>query len=226
MYLSKGGQIALIKSTLSNFPTYLLSLLPISASVAKRIESIQCSFLWGGIGEEFKFYLVNWSPIREGGLGIQNLRFFNRALLGKWLWRFVSELCAWWRKVVKAKYGSEKEGWRSRANASSYGIGLWKFISREWHRFSSHIRLIPSNGSRISFWEKVWCGNSSLKEVFPGLYSLASNKEASIADNIDLLSGSHQWNISFLCSLNDWEVDDMVSFYSLLYSHNLGGGVD
>ena len=28
-YLSKGGQIALIKSTLSNLPTYLLSLLPI-----------------------------------------------------------------------------------------------------------------------------------------------------------------------------------------------------
>jgi hypothetical protein len=40
MYLSKGGQIALIKSTLSNFPTYLLPLFPIPASVAKRIESI------------------------------------------------------------------------------------------------------------------------------------------------------------------------------------------
>jgi hypothetical protein len=40
MYLSKGGRIALIKSTLSNFPTYLLPLFPILASVAKRIESI------------------------------------------------------------------------------------------------------------------------------------------------------------------------------------------
>jgi hypothetical protein len=58
-YLSKGGQIALIKSTLSNLPTYLLSLLPISAAVVKRIKSIQCDFLWGGMGEEFKFHLVN-----------------------------------------------------------------------------------------------------------------------------------------------------------------------
>jgi hypothetical protein len=40
MYLSKGGQIAFIKSTLSNFPTYLMSLLPIPALVARRIESI------------------------------------------------------------------------------------------------------------------------------------------------------------------------------------------
>jgi hypothetical protein len=38
-YLSKGGRIALIKSTLSNLPTYLLSLLPIPVVVAKRIES-------------------------------------------------------------------------------------------------------------------------------------------------------------------------------------------
>ena len=112
MYLSKGGRIALIKSTLSNLPTYLLSLFPILASVAKHIESIQCGFLWGDIGEEFKFHLVNWpklcSPVSEGGLGICNLRCFNRVLLGKWLWRFASDPGAWWRKLVEAKYGSER----------------------------------------------------------------------------------------------------------------------
>ena len=37
MYLSKGGRIALIKSTLSNLPTYRLSILPIPVAVAKRI---------------------------------------------------------------------------------------------------------------------------------------------------------------------------------------------
>jgi hypothetical protein len=34
MYLSKGGRVTVIKSTLSNLPTYLLSLFPIPASVA------------------------------------------------------------------------------------------------------------------------------------------------------------------------------------------------
>ena len=114
MYLSKGGRIALIKSTLSNLPTYLLSILHIPATVAKRIEWIQCGFLWGGIGEDFKFHLVNWpkvcSSVREGGLGIRNLRCFNHALLGKWLWRYASEPGAFWRKVVEAKYGSERGG--------------------------------------------------------------------------------------------------------------------
>jgi hypothetical protein len=40
MYLSKGGRVALIKSTLSNLPTYMMSLYPIPTLVAKCIEKI------------------------------------------------------------------------------------------------------------------------------------------------------------------------------------------
>jgi hypothetical protein len=72
----------------------------------------------------------------------------------------------------------------------------------------------------------VWCGSSPLKEAFPGLFSLACNKDASIADNLDFSSGSQQWNVTFMRSLNDWEVEDLAPFYSLLYSSTLNGGVD
>jgi hypothetical protein len=230
MDLSKGSRIAFIKSTLSKFPTYLLSILPIPMAVAKYIESIQCGFLWGGIGEEFKSHLVNWlkvcSPVQEGELGICNLKCFNHALLGKWLLRYASKPGACWRRMVEAKYGSKKGGWRSCIRAGPHGMGFWKSISKDWHRFSSHFRLIPGDESRISFWGEVWCGSSPLKEVFPGLYSLASNNEAFIVDNYDLLSRSHQWNVSFLRSLNDWEVEDLASLYSFLYSYKLGGEAD
>ena len=46
LYLSKGGRVTLIKSTLSNLPTYFLSLFPIPATVANRIEKLQKNFLW------------------------------------------------------------------------------------------------------------------------------------------------------------------------------------
>jgi hypothetical protein len=38
LYLSKGGRLTLIKSTLSNLPTYFLSLFPIPVGVAHRLE--------------------------------------------------------------------------------------------------------------------------------------------------------------------------------------------
>jgi len=55
LYLSKGGRLTLIKSTLSNLPTYYLSLFPIPVGVAYRLEKLQSDFLWGGIGDEFSF---------------------------------------------------------------------------------------------------------------------------------------------------------------------------
>jgi hypothetical protein len=45
LYLSKGGRVTLIKSTLSNLPTYFLSLLPIPSSAASRIEKLHRDFL-------------------------------------------------------------------------------------------------------------------------------------------------------------------------------------
>jgi len=81
MYLSKGGRLTLLKSTLSNFPTYYLSLFLIPMGVANCLDKLQRDVLWGGIGDEAKFHLVNWNriciPLHSGGLGVHNFIQFN-----------------------------------------------------------------------------------------------------------------------------------------------------
>ena len=47
-YLSKGGRATLIRSTLSNLPIYLMSLLCLPSLVRRRLEKIQRDSLWGG----------------------------------------------------------------------------------------------------------------------------------------------------------------------------------
>jgi hypothetical protein len=42
MYLSKGGSVTLIKSTLSSLTMYFKSFFPLPAGVANRIEKLQC----------------------------------------------------------------------------------------------------------------------------------------------------------------------------------------
>ena len=86
LYLSRGGRVTLIKSTLSNLPTYFLSLFPIPASVANQMERLQQNFLWGGFGDEPKIHLVKWAilcaPISLGGLGIRKIRLSMKLYWG------------------------------------------------------------------------------------------------------------------------------------------------
>jgi hypothetical protein len=58
LYLSKGGRLTLIKCPLSILGSYYLSLFPIPTHVASKFEKLQWNFLWGWIGDEFKFHLV------------------------------------------------------------------------------------------------------------------------------------------------------------------------
>ena len=107
LYLSKGGRLTLLKSTLSSLSTYYLSLFTIPSHVANKIEKMQRDFLWVGS----KAHLVGWdnvcSPKANGGLGVRKLTTFNKALLGKWLWRFGVEETRLWRRVVALKFGEE-----------------------------------------------------------------------------------------------------------------------
>jgi hypothetical protein len=221
IYLSKGGRLTLLKSTLSSLPTYYLSLFPIPVSIAKRIECLQRNFLWGGMGEEHKFHLVAWdricSPIQQGVLGVRQLIPFNLALLGKWLWRFGLEESHLWRRVVVAKYGEGRGGWTSNFPRSTHGCSLWRHIRMGWEVFSSHISFEVGLGTWISLWHDKWCSDRPLKEIFPALYGCSLNQEDTIA-SVQVCQGGHQlleWNVTFGRDFNDWELDQVVAFFSI-----------
>uniref|UniRef100_A0A2N9FL13 Reverse transcriptase zinc-binding domain-containing protein n=1 Tax=Fagus sylvatica TaxID=28930 RepID=A0A2N9FL13_FAGSY len=197
-------------------------------SVARRIEKLQRDFLWGGMGDEHKYHLVNWQKIcatlQHGGLGIRNLSIFNKALLGKWLWRYGAEHEALWRRVVDSKYGSRWGGWCSHRVHVPYGVGLWKFIRAGWDSFSRHSAFKVGDGSRVKFWLDTWCGNQPFRDSFPELFRLTRVPDASAADHLQILGSSHHWDIIFSRQAQDWELETVTALMELLYSYPIQWG--
>ena len=233
LYLSKRVGVTLIKSTLSNLPTYFLSLFPILASVANRIEKLQWNFLWGSFGDDPKIHLVKWaticSPISSGGLGIGNIRLFNEALLRKWLWRFGIEEDALWRQVIEMKYGCVcvwgRGGGRgyTRAVIGPYGVGLWKNISQGWPSFSRHILYDIGDGSRVKFWQDRWCGETSLAVRYPDLFRFCRNKDASVAALMMSTNGVIFWDVRFVRVVHTRDLEAMSDFMETIYGSPIRG---
>jgi hypothetical protein len=77
--------------------------------VIKEIIGIQRSFLWNGVKDSSKVAWVKWDVVcksrKEGGLGVRHVKFFNWALMGKWMWRALHSPNMPWVKILAAKYG-------------------------------------------------------------------------------------------------------------------------
>ena len=76
--------------------------------------------------------MASWKKVCEskemGGLGMLELRKFNVALLGKWLWRLGTDKKGLWREVLESKYG----GWRSlkRQRTTKLDSLWWKDLKK------------------------------------------------------------------------------------------------
>ena len=208
-------------------PTYFLSFFPIPAEIANRIEKLQRDFLWGGIGEASKLHLVKWADIckllKFGGLGIRNLRRFNQALLGKWLWRYGAEVDHLWRRVIAVKYGNEWGGWCTKGVSEPYGVSLWRSIGQGWPTFSKFILFYVGVGNRVKFWLDLWHGDSTLKEAFLELYGISCNKGYSIAKVKSFPNLLLHRDIQFSRPIQDWVLEPLTAFMDFLYSLPLKG---
>ncbi|KAL6340700.1 hypothetical protein AAG906_014390 [Vitis piasezkii] len=210
-YISKGGRITLIRSVLASMPIYHMSLFRMPKSVARRLDKVQRDFLWGGGSEERKAHLIKWEAICEdkskGGLGLRKLVLLNKALLGKWIWRFAYDKDDLWKQVITAKYGQEGHGWRAKRAYGAIGVGVWKEIWKETDWCWDNMGFIVGKGSKINFWTDVWCKGTRLSQNFPHLYAMASHRNATVEEMWDQNFGQGGWNLRFLRDFNDWEMD-------------------
>ncbi|GKC65148.1 RNA-directed DNA polymerase, eukaryota, reverse transcriptase zinc-binding domain protein [Tanacetum coccineum] len=151
-----------------------------------------CRFFKGHDLGSNKASWVKWSNVltskEKGGLGVSSLYALNRGLLFKWVWKFYAQKTSLWARVIKAIHGVDgKVGKAINSGASS----CWTSIVREVEvlkqqgvNFFEYLQLNMGNGESTTFWEDRWLEGSVLKDIFPRLYVLETNKKVSVGDKL------------------------------------------
>ena len=103
----------------------------------------------------------------------------------------------------------------------SYGYSLRRFISKGWGKFFPRCSFEVGDGSSIFFRHDRWCGKFPLKDLFPSLYVLAVDKNASIAEYQKHVYGN---SVCAPVFVRDEFVDDdsLVSFFNKLNEAKVG----
>jgi hypothetical protein len=192
-FLSLGGRLTLLNSSLSNVPLYMLSIYPAPKSVTRKLDLLRKRLLWQGGSQAKRMHLVNWntvcSPKSLGGLGVLNLGFMNDALLTKWLWNLENSN-GLWQSIITGKYikGKPLISVKQRHNDSQF----WKKLLSLREVFFKYCKMVVGNGCRTSFWKNFWIGDGPLDVKFPILFDLAMDKDITInkvlSSNFDALS--------------------------------------
>ncbi|GJZ35159.1 RNA-directed DNA polymerase, eukaryota [Tanacetum coccineum] len=187
--LSIGGRLTLLKSVLGATPIYSMSIFKVPHGVLKVMESIRARFFNGADQLDNKIAWVAWDKVlaskKNGGLGVSSFFALNRALLLKWVWRFVSQDDSLWRQVICAIYGTSVETHRTHYSSN------WCSILREVHKlkgkgfdFWSHVKKRIGNGADTRFWSDQWLGDSPLCVKYPRLFALEMDKHASVESKL------------------------------------------
>ncbi|GKA59538.1 RNA-directed DNA polymerase, eukaryota, reverse transcriptase zinc-binding domain protein [Tanacetum coccineum] len=194
--LSIGGRLTLLKSVLGSMPIFHTSIFKVPSSILKSLESIRSRFFNGQDPKSNKASWVKWNkvltPKDKGGLGVSSLFALNRGLMLKWVWRFYSQKCSLWTKVIKAIYG---EDGNLNKDVSGGVRTCWTSIVHEVRvlqgrgiNVADYIRLKLGNGENTRFWVDNWYEGGVIKELFPRMFALELNKNATVSSKLNASS--------------------------------------
>ncbi|GAV80389.1 hypothetical protein CFOL_v3_23850, partial [Cephalotus follicularis] len=81
--LSFAGRLQLINATLASMQVFWCRIFLLPMKIVKECNCILQNFLWVGQARNKVKWLDVCKPLKEGGLGVKNLKIWNKALLLK-----------------------------------------------------------------------------------------------------------------------------------------------
>lgn len=102
--------------------------------------------------------------------------------------------------------------WTTEKVMGLFGCSVWKTIRRFWPQFNNNSYISAGNGLKTDFWDEIWKGDDSLKNLFLNLYTMSLQRSATVAQ----VWNQQGWNLVFKRALNDWEITDVARLLEVL----------
>ncbi|GJS34382.1 RNA-directed DNA polymerase, eukaryota [Tanacetum coccineum] len=122
----------LLKSVLGASPLYNMSIYRVPKGVLKEMEAIRSNFFIGADTLERKIAWVSWDKVlaskKKGGLGVSSFHALNRALLLKWVWRFLSQDGSLWFPRLFALETDKEASVASKLGSSSIDVSFRRSV--------------------------------------------------------------------------------------------------
>lgn len=157
---------------------------------------------------------------------------FNKALLGKWFWRFLNEKGSLWVRILESRYG---DVW----DRGSVGVprGLNGKISSWWKDvitisvgeqggwMHENLERQMGDGNSTLFWKDSWIGEAALKDEFPRLFNVCLDKDITLGLKGSWVGSEWLWRWSWRMDLFEYEHDSLHKLVSLLEGCKLKDGI-
>jgi hypothetical protein len=152
----------MIKSVLQSIPTYVMSIFQLPSKLIDSIEKMMNSFWWGhGKTTQRGIHWMNWeklsAPKMHGGMGFKDLSAFSLAMLGKQVWKFITEPNSLVARIFKARYFPSSSYLTTTVGHNpSY---VWRSIMRARFVVRGGARWSIGSGASISILNEPWLSN-------------------------------------------------------------------
>nr|GEV14313.1 RNA-directed DNA polymerase, eukaryota [Tanacetum cinerariifolium] len=157
-----GGRLTFLKSVLTSLPLYQMSVYKVPIGVLNRMESMHRNFFNGVDNNDRKLTMIGWKKILASKKNVV-LEFLVSLL-------YIRLSCLNWYGGILARRSPSTHIIREFHSLSSKGINLHAFVKKK-----------VGDGEKTLFWEDSLLSDPPLKNIFPRLYTLETNKHASVA---------------------------------------------
>lgn len=160
-FLSPAGKEVLLKAVAMALPTYTMSCFLIPKTICKQIMSIMSDFWWQNNQESKGMHWKSWEslckPKSGGGLGFCDLEAYNLSLLGKQLWRMITNKNSLLTRIFRSRYFKNADPLSAPLGTRpSYA---WRSIHAAQRLVQQGARAIIGNGRETKVWRERWLGS-------------------------------------------------------------------